>query len=216
LLHRHAHYRAGRGAGELVLKAAPDGGKIVIFVGKLDVQNAVERRQGLLDVLAGINQQEMKDKSDPTATNLEVGKYTLLATKTDNASEQACQEAAQAMLNANPDIKVVIGLWEYNPPALIRAVKATKHKTAIVGFDENYDTLDGIVDGSVFGTIVQNPYEFGYQSIKVLKGLVEDNPNVFKEYPTIDADHRIFIPHRTITQVNVQKFYDELKVLKGK
>src|SRR5262249_47771737 len=45
------NYRAGRAAGKLVTEAAPKGGKIVIFVGKMDVQNAVERRQGLLDYL---------------------------------------------------------------------------------------------------------------------------------------------------------------------
>src|SRR5205085_142771 len=53
------NYRAGRAAGALVEKAAPQGGRIVIFVGKMDVQNAIERRQGVRDFLAGKHQQEM-------------------------------------------------------------------------------------------------------------------------------------------------------------
>ena len=47
------NYRAGRAVGELVTKAVPKGGKFAIFVGKMDVANAVERRQGVLDYLAG-------------------------------------------------------------------------------------------------------------------------------------------------------------------
>ena len=36
-----------------IAKALPSGGKFIIFVGKLDVQNAIERRQGIIDELSG-------------------------------------------------------------------------------------------------------------------------------------------------------------------
>jgi ribose transport system substrate-binding protein len=42
---------AGRAAGRLVRKVLPEGGKVAIFVGRLDVQNAIERRQGVLEAL---------------------------------------------------------------------------------------------------------------------------------------------------------------------
>ena len=42
---------AGRAAGRLVRQVLPDGGKVAIFVGRLDVQNAVERRRGVLEAL---------------------------------------------------------------------------------------------------------------------------------------------------------------------
>ncbi|MER3441900.1 MAG: hypothetical protein C4296_11110 [Gemmataceae bacterium] len=45
------NYEAGRAAGQLVREVLPEGGKIAIFVGKLDVQNAVDRRRGVLDAL---------------------------------------------------------------------------------------------------------------------------------------------------------------------
>ena len=46
---------AGRQAGELVKSSLPQGGKIMVFVGKADAQNARERFEGLKEALAGSN-----------------------------------------------------------------------------------------------------------------------------------------------------------------
>jgi ABC-type sugar transport system substrate-binding protein len=119
------NYRAGLAVGKLVTEAAPKGGKIAIFVGKLDVQNAQERRQGVLDYLMDpkTTRQEMGDLTPADAANLKVGNYLLVTTLTDNANENTCQERAQELLLTNPDLVCLIGLWEYNPPALLRAVR---------------------------------------------------------------------------------------------
>jgi ribose transport system substrate-binding protein len=119
------NYRAGLAVGKLVTEAVPKGGKIAIFVGKLDVQNARERRQGVLDYLMDpkTTKQDMGEMTPPDAANLKVGNYTLVTTLTDNANENTCQERAQELLLTNPDLVCLIGLWEYNPPALLRAVR---------------------------------------------------------------------------------------------
>src|SRR4030095_2102200 len=44
---------AGRQAGELIKEVVPNGGKIMLFVGKLDAKNAQERIQGIKEVLMG-------------------------------------------------------------------------------------------------------------------------------------------------------------------
>ena len=44
---------AGRQAGQLIREAIPEGGSIMLFVGKLDAQNAQERIQGIKEALAG-------------------------------------------------------------------------------------------------------------------------------------------------------------------
>ena len=46
---------AGRQAGQLIREAIPEGGSIMLFVGKLDAQNAQERIQGIREALAGSN-----------------------------------------------------------------------------------------------------------------------------------------------------------------
>ena len=37
-------------------------------------------------------------------------------------------------------------------------------------FDEPDETLQGIIDGTVHGTVVQDPFEYGYQAVKVRLG----------------------------------------------
>ena len=46
---------AGRQAGDLIKEALPQGGKIAVFVGKLDARNAQERLQGIKEAIAGAN-----------------------------------------------------------------------------------------------------------------------------------------------------------------
>jgi len=223
------NYRAGRAAGALVEKAASKGGKIVIFVGKMDVQNAVERRQGVLDYLAGKPGNELGATDPANASGLKVGKYTLVETRTDGAKESVCQERAEDVLSREPDLAVLVGLWEYNPPALLRAVRSSKNATkpAIVGFDENYDTLEAIRSGEIIGTVVQDPFNFGYESVKILSHMVRDGDNRFlKTFKELDNTNRIVIPHRVITKeagplpettgtLPVDPFFAELKKLKG-
>lgn len=211
------NYRAGRAAGALVKKAAPKGGKIAIFVGKSDVQNAVERRQGVLDELAGkkTKNDEMEDTTPFGAQDLKVGDYILLETRTDNGNRETCETLARQLLLINKDLVCLVGLWEYNPPALLAAVEASEAKPAIVGFDENLKTLEGIRTKQIFGTVVQNPFEFGRQSVTILAELARGNDKVLQERKDLDATRSIFIPHRIITEENVKPFEAEIRKLKG-
>lgn len=70
----------------------------------------------------------------------------------------------------------------------------------IVAFDEEAETLQGIVDGHIEGTIVQQPFEFGYQSVHVLVKLAKGNGYEIPE------SKQIFIPVRTITKSEVEAF----------
>ena len=95
---------AGRQAGRLVKEALPQGGKIMVFVGVLDAQNARERFQGLKEVLAGSNVQ-------------------IVDVRTDNADRvRAKSNAADTLVNVS-DIAGLVGLWSYNGPAILSAVK---------------------------------------------------------------------------------------------
>jgi ribose transport system substrate-binding protein len=122
------NYRAGLAVGELVTKAAPKGGKIAIFVGKLDVENARERRQGVLDYLKDpkADKPAMGEMTPADAANLKVGNYTLVTTITDNVNREVCRDRAQELMVQHPDLVALIGLWAYNPPALLLAVERSK------------------------------------------------------------------------------------------
>ena len=49
------NHAAGLQAGELMKEALPQGGKIMLFVGKRDAQNAHDREMGIRDALKGSN-----------------------------------------------------------------------------------------------------------------------------------------------------------------
>jgi ribose transport system substrate-binding protein len=213
------NYRAGRSAGELVKKAFPKGGTLAIFVGEADSPNAIERRQGVLDYLAGKDTKELGPVTKFDAANLDLGNgFTLVGTRIDSSNAADCQTKAEDLLINHPNINCLVGLWEYNPPALLRAVRNSKipQKPLVVAFDENELTLGGIKSGEVVGTIVQNPFEFGYQSIKVLASLTKGNDDVLKTWPGIEKDNSIFVPIRVIAKDNVAEFEAEVKKILGK
>ncbi|HEV3340392.1 MAG TPA: sugar-binding protein, partial [Pirellulales bacterium] len=197
------NYEAGKAAGKLVKEALPDGGRVAIFVGSMDAQNAIDRRQGVLDELAG----------SAKATGPELGSYTLIDTYTDDAKQEVCKNKAEDALvqhGKDPEKLCLVGLWAYNPPAMLAAVKdrGLAGKVKIVGFDENEETLQGIKDGEIIGTVVQQPFEFGYQAVKMLVHLAHDDKSVLPD----DGMH--FIDYKVIKSDNVEAFHEELRQLK--
>lgn len=206
------NYEAGRAAGELVKKAIPDGGKVVIFVGKLDVQNAVERRAGVIAALSGVKTLDEAVRLGRQRYPIKLGKWILADTRTDDAKQEKCKANAEDILVKHPDVKCLVGLWAYNPPAMLAALKDSGKagQVALVGFDEDDATLQGIKDGLIAGTIVQQPFEFGYQSIRLLAGLAKGDKSV------LPKDGILYVPHRVIDKGNVQAFHEELRKLKGK
>lgn len=142
----------------------------------------------------------------------QVGKYTVVGTFTDDAQQDKCKANAEAVLARHPDIHCLVGLWAYNPPALLQAVKEAGKlsQVHIVAFDENEETLQGIKDGHIVGTIVQDPYNFGYQSMRILAATIR------KQDPKLPEDRILYIPHRVINRDNVEEFHKQLRELKEK
>lgn len=186
------NYEAGKAAGELVKQALPDGGKIMLFVGTLDAQNAQDRKRGVEDAVAGTN-------------------ITILDTRTDDVDRARAVANVEDALVRNPDLAACVGLWSYNGPAILQAVTGANKlgQVKIVAFDEEPPTLQGIIDGHIEGTIVQQPYEFGYQSVRLLTELIEGNGS------RIPESKQIFVPVKTITKSNVDAFWAELKRMLG-
>ena len=64
----------------------------------------------------------------------------------------------------------MVGLYAYNPPAILEVAKAKSMvgKIKIVGFDEDWDTLKAIAAGEIEATVVQDPFLYGYKSVESL------------------------------------------------
>ena len=123
----------------------------------------------------------------------------------DGTDRAKAKKNVEDALARYPDLVLTIGLWSYNGPTLAGAVRASsrKEKPAIVAFDEDEETLKGIEDGLVYATIVQKPFEFGYQSMKLLKDIKDGKQVPADVNPGID----------TITKENLTAFWTKLKEL---
>ncbi|HET9525152.1 MAG TPA: sugar-binding protein [Pyrinomonadaceae bacterium] len=184
---------AGRQAGELLKEALPQGGKVMVFVGTLDAANAQQRYQGLKEALAGSNIQ-------------------ILDVRTDNTERvRAKANAADTLVN-NPDIAGMVGLWSYNGPAILSAVREANKvdKVKIIAFDEEDETLSGVKDGAIYATVVQQPFEFGYQSIAMMAKILSGDRSA------IPASKQIFVPTLAVKKADVEEFMRKINQLRGR
>jgi len=184
---------AGRQAGRLVKEAIPQGGKIMVFVGTRDAQNARERFQGLQEVLNGSNIQILDVRTDST----------------DRV--RAKSNAADTLVNV-PDIAGLVGLWSYNGPAIVSAVREANKvdKVKIIAFDEEDETLRGIKDGAIYATVVQQPFEFGYQSMALMEKYLNGDKSV------VPPGKQIFVPTLAIKKADVDAFTTKINQLRGR
>ena len=184
---------AGRQAGGLIKEALPSGGKIMVFVGKLDARNAAERLQGLKESLNGSN-------------------VTIIDTRTDDTDRVRAKSNVADTLVKYPDVAALVGLWSYNGPAIVNAVRDAGKigQIKIIAFDEEDETLAGVKDGSIYGTIVQQPYEFGYQAIKMMAAALAGDRS------GIPANKQKFVPTKVIKQAEVEEFTRQINQLRGR
>ncbi|MFO1078764.1 MAG: sugar-binding protein [Planctomycetota bacterium] len=210
-----SNYTAGRMCGELVKAARPNGGVVVLFIGTLDQDNSRARRQGVVDELLGRTPDPRR--FDAQDAKLEGNGFEIRATYTDEIDHGKCKATAQDALARWADVDCLVGMFEYEPPLLLDAVKSASRigKVAVVGFDEADATLQGIVDGTVAGTIVQNPYEYGRQSVLLLDRLFREKDQQ-KRAALLPKDGFLDIPARRITKDNVQAFWADKKQKLGK
>lgn len=199
------NYGAGRMAGKLLKEAIPAGGKVAIFVGRLEQDNARKRRQGIIDEL--LDRPLNSANFDPAGAELKGAKYSIVATLTDQFDRSKSKSNAEDMMSAHPDLAAMVGLFAYSTPDCLEALKRAGKlgKIKVVGFDEQDATLQAIKDGNCHGTVVQDPYMYGKESVRVLAALARGDRSV------IPADKFIDVPARMIRKDGVDAFWDDLK-----
>ena len=209
------NYEAGRLCGQLLEEAMPDGGPIVIIVGTLDQDNARHRRQGVIDQLLG--REPDASRFDAIDAVLKNDKWDIRATSTDGMKAPKCKEVIQAWLARWSDLKGMVGLFAYEPPVILDAVQEAGRlgQIKIVGFDEDDRTLLGIKEGHIHGTVVQNPYEYGRQSVELLAKLARE-PDAEKRKALLPESGVIVIPARQIRKDNVDAFRIDLNKKLGR
>ncbi|MGF1623875.1 MAG: sugar-binding protein [Alphaproteobacteria bacterium] len=178
---------AGVQAGEIALEALPDGGQCMGFVGFLGADNAVERIAGFRQAVEGSG-------------------IELVDVRGDDVDFARARSNVDDVLAANPEINCMVGFYSYNPPKIYEALEAAGKlgEITVIAFDEDPITLGAVRDGHFAGTVVQDPYEWGYQGMKLMAAYLEGDHSMIPE------DGLIIIPTKIITADNVDAFQEEL------
>jgi ribose transport system substrate-binding protein len=179
---------AGEQAGELMLKALPDGGKCMGFVGLLGADNAKERIAGVKEKIKG-------------------SKVELVDVRADDGDFARAKRNVEDTLTAHPEINCMVGFYSYNTPNIYQALKEAGKlgEIKIIGFDGDPVTVGGVKEGTIVGTVVQQPYEWGYQGMKNMAKFLEGDKSFIPE------NKLIIVPTKIIDQGNADAYMETEK-----
>lgn len=188
------NYDAGKVLGAEIVKLLPKGGKIAVFVGTFSADNASQRLKGIQDVI-GSHGISIVDKRE------------------DNTDRAKARSNVEDIVNANADLGMVVGLWNYNGPAIAAALEGLGKKGKVLAavFDEDEGTLDGIASGSIQVSVVQKPFMFGYLSAKWMHDLATKGDSAKAALP---PNRIIDTGVEVIDKTNVAPFKEKLAELK--
>ena len=184
---------AGKQAGQLVLKALPNGGKCMGFVGLLGADNARERIEGMKEGLKGT-------------------KIELVDVRGDDIDQTRAKKNVEDALVASPDLTCMVGFYSYNTPRIYEALRDAGKlgQITVVGFDDDPITLGGVKEGTIAATVVQQPFEWAYQGMKLMAAYLKGDKS------GVPADGLIIIPTVIIGKDDVDKYAANLKAMAGK
>ncbi|TJU93736.1 MAG: ABC transporter substrate-binding protein [Mesorhizobium sp.] len=183
---------AGKQAAEIAKKAMPDGGKCLGFVGLLGADNAKERIQGMKDGLAGT-------------------KIELVDVRGDDIDQARAKKNVEDALVASPDVTCMVGFYSYNTPRIYEALRDAGKlgSITVVGFDDDPITLGGVKEGTIAATVVQQPFEWAYQGMKLMAAYLKGDKSGIPE------GNLIIIPTKIIGKDDVDAYAANLKAMAG-
>ena len=184
---------AGEQAGEAMVKAmAGKEGKCMGYVGLLGADNAVERIAGFKKTIEGHN-------------------ITLVDVRGDDIDQARAKKNVEDTLAGMPDINCMVGFYSYNPPRIYEALKDAGKlgEITVVAFDDDPITIGAVKDGSFAAMVVQQPFEWAYQGMKLMAAYLEGDKS------GIPADGIIIVPTKTIEKDGVDAYVADLAAMKG-
>ena len=181
---------AGEQAGEAMVAALPDGGKCMGYVGLLGADNAKERIAGFKKAIEGHN-------------------IELVDVRGDDIDFARAKKNVEDTLVGNPEITCMVGFYSYNPPNIYAALKDAGRlgDITVVAFDDDPITIGAVKDGSFAAMVVQQPFEWAYQGMKLMAAYLKGDKS------GVPADGLIIVPTKTITAEGVDQYVADLKAM---
>ena len=153
----------GAAAKAILAARGKTSGGYVQFAGFTDNDNARARMNGFKEAVGeGFKEADrMSDEMD-------------LARARDNVRT--------ALVN-HPDLVALVGIWAYNAPAIAEVVEERKARDRIttVTFDAQAVAIERMAAGQIDAMVVQNPFEMGIQTVRLLLAMHDGDEATIKE-----------------------------------
>jgi ribose transport system substrate-binding protein len=169
----------GRELGVCAKNLRSDGGEYVTFVGRTGAQNAIERVGGFAEGAGA--------------------KFKSLDNMGDDLDRTRARDNVRNAIRNHPGLNTLVGIWSYNAPAIVDVVKelGKRGSMTVVVFDAEPLAIEQMAQGQIDAMVVQNPYQMGYQGVRLMQALVTKNEETVKAmFPNRDepaaADRDIF------------------------
>lgn len=159
----------GTAAKKVLESRGVNEGGFIQFTGFTDNDNARARMNGCRDAL-GKN-------------------YNELDRMADSFDHSRARDNVRTALVNHPDVHALVGIWAYNAPAIAEVVaeRGVRDQISIFTFDAAAQAIEHMKDGHIDCMIVQNPFEMGVQTVRLLLAMVEKKDAVIAEmFPNSD------------------------------
>ncbi len=148
----------GKRAGQLLASQLQPGDKVALFGGEIGVRLIDERLEGA--------ENSLKKAGIDVVTTINVSNYY--------EQEKTIKKGMEEVLQEHPDLKGVMAVTDEVALHVQEVLKKHGLSMPVTGADGITDMLELIEDGTLSGSVSQNPYDMGYLSVeaaaKAIKG----------------------------------------------
>ena len=87
-----------------------------------------------------------------------------------------------ALVN-HPDLTALVGIWAYNAPAIAEVAmeRGVRDRLTIITFDAQAAALNHMAEGKIDAMVVQNPFDMGIQTVRLLRAMLASDEAAVKE-----------------------------------
>ena len=101
--------------------------------------------------------------------------YSEVDRMADSFDHSRARDNVRTALVNHPDVKALVGIWAYNAPAIAEVVaeRGVRDQVSIFTFDAAAQAIEHMANGNIDCMIVQNPFEMGVQTVRLLLAMQE-------------------------------------------
>lgn len=171
---------AGKQMGKLVAHAAGNQGSIAVLIGNEQAPNQQLRLKGFRSVIERFPE------------------LTIVDVRSSNISRLQAAGETEDLLKHNPQVDYMVGLSALDGIGIWEASERIRPDgLQIFAFDDLEETLEGIRQGKINSTIIQQPYDIGYDAISLLNDYYHGKTLPKQHFTKISV-----LDHRTIKNEN--------------